>query len=457
MEKTIRVKLKPEYQNKLFTQLLNQYGIQYLMKRFRVTHSVIYHYQNNLVGSISSDRLDLILHMLQPPLKEVLNNVISLYDGQAVIDENLLRGRDARRKCLLKLREEIPIVRSLFSLETINFEKWFFSYIQLSFRGIRTYELMSIDEDKFSMRCFSYSKSVKKEFIHIFPRFISVDEYFQYFFGLWVGDRIGSGRFGVVNKNRTLNFETASYLKKIYQEPIFDLHVHKDVPIPQLDFPIDSIYIQNTDHQIKGWAVWVYSPNGTLFRFFDYLTQDLDVVLSLLPQREIFFAGLFDAEGNVNIQNHCLKWACMDSTKIPIYEKYLKEWDLFDRYDGCCLITRNILAFDKFIFPYIKHSQKRKDFDFMLFRNNLLPLCFKKVLILVGKLEGSTQNELAKALNRDKIYAQLRILELHGYIEKRGYPYKVFLTIKGLKELESGGKDINNDHTNPLSSAAVNQ
>ena len=55
-----------------------------------------------------------------------------------------------------------------------------------------------------------------------------------------------------------------------------------------------------------------------------------------------------------------------------------------------------------------------------------------------------------------KIYGQLSVLEKHSFIEKKGYPYRIFLTQKGSKELGLGGKD-KNDNTSPLSLAAENQ
>ena len=130
---------------------------------------------------------------------------------------------------------------------------------------------------------------------------------------------------------------------------------------------------------------------------------------------------------------------------------------LFDRYDGACLVCKNVQLFDTLIFPHVKHSSKVRDFDFMMFRSEILNPRYFRILETLGSCNGSSQKKLAKALNREKIYGQLTVLENHGYIQKNGYPYRIFLTEKGLKELESGGKDKNNDNTNPLSSAAVSQ
>lgn len=440
MENNIRFVLKPEYQEEIFTQLLDQYDKRFLDGKLCLKYNTIYHYRNNRIRSISSSMFDQIIWLLQPKIKDLLNNIVTLHDYNLKVHQTLDEGRELRKKQIIQIKESIPLVSEIFSSTSIDFERWFVSYIKLSFSGVRIYEEIVVEGDKI-VACYSnYSKSVKKNFIQSFPRKIFVDEDFQYFFGLWVGDRIGKGRFGVVNKNKIINLETSRYLKKLHQEPIFDLHMHEKASYPELDFPIHKIYVQKST-PIKGSAVWVYSQNATLFTFFDYLAKDLDYILSLLPNKAIFFAGLFDAEGNVNLQDNCLKWACKDLKKVSIYEKHLRDLNLFKRYDGTCLICPDPVRFDALIFPYVKHLDKRKDFDFMLFRSEELPSRYYGILETIEKHQAMAQKNLAKALNRVKIYGVLGILEKHGYIITQGYPYKIFLTEKGFKELESGGKD----------------
>jgi repressor of nif and glnA expression len=46
--------------------------------------------------------------------------------------------------------------------------------------------------------------------------------------------------------------------------------------------------------------------------------------------------------------------------------------------------------------------------------------------------------DLAKRLKRVKVYSQLKFLEKYGYICKKDYPNKNYITMKGLKELQRG-------------------
>ncbi len=181
----------------------------------------------------------------------------------------------------------------------------------------------------------------------------------------------------------------------------------------------------------------------------------MDFILSILPNKEIFFAGLFDAEGNINLEDKCIKWACQDKKKVEVYKKHLSKENLFDRYDGSCLISINIKKFDKLIFPYIKHNQKKDDFNLLMKRKAKLNKRFKKMLRKISDMEGARTTEIAKALKRVKIYAQVRVLEELGYISKRDHPTRLYLTKKGQEELNIGGKD-KNDNKHPMFLAVGN-
>ena len=130
-------------------------------------------------------------------------------------------GRNTRKEQLKKFREDIPEISELIEKKNLNLEKWFNNYIKLINFGARQFKETKIEENKLKLRYTNYSNSKRKEFINYLPRRIKLDEDFQYFFGLWCGDRLGSGRFGVVNKNKTINFVTKNYLEKLYQKPEF--------------------------------------------------------------------------------------------------------------------------------------------------------------------------------------------------------------------------------------------
>jgi len=110
---------------------------------------------------------------------------------------------------------------------------------------------------------------------------------------------------------------------------------------------------------------------------------------------------------------------------------------LFDRYDGTCLICKDYKLFDKLVFPYLKQNNKINDFHLIMKREANLPLKFLNILKIVKKCNGQRITEISKALKRVKIYAQIGVLEDLGYVEKREYPKKVFITQKGLSLLWS--------------------
>jgi len=173
-----------------------------------------------------------------------------------------------------------------------------------------------------------------------------------------------------------------------------------------------------------------------MFSFFDYLYKNLNEVLNLLPNRYIFFAGLFDAEGNILLEDNCFRWSCLDEEKVKIYIKHLKELNLFNRYDGCNLVSYNKEIFTKEILPYLKHSAKINKSNLVCYKTGKLENRFLEILNLIKNNHGITNLELAKVLKRVKRYSQTRFLENLGYIKTMNYPKQLFITQKGLEEIQ---------------------
>ena len=100
----------------------------------------------------------------------------------------------------------------------------------------------------------------------------------------------------------------------------------------------------------------IHSNNGILSSFFYYLHFNLQQFLNAIKNKGPFFAGLFDAEGNVSLYNKSFRWACKNKELINLYSKQLKELNLYDSYDGNCLISHNKKEFYNIIFPYLKQK-----------------------------------------------------------------------------------------------------
>lgn len=345
-------------------------------------------------------------------------------------------GRQFRINQIKKWREEIPDIKNLTKNKEILLEDWFNKYIKLINFGTRQFKLIKKEGNKIKLVYTNYSNSKKMIFTNYLPVKIKIDNDFQYFFGLWCGDRLGSGRFGVANKNKEINFYTKYYLKKLYQKSEFVLVYNDGIEKPSLNYHIDKIYCNKSDTKIKGYCVHVGIKNRIMFSFFDYLYKNLDEVLNLIPNKYIFFAGLFDAEGNVFLEDSCFRWSCLDQEKVKIYIKYLKELNLFDRYDGSNLVTYNKESFAKEILPYLKHSSKINKTNLICYGKGRLENRFIKILELIKSNPGINNKDLTKVLKRVKRYAQTKFLENLGYVKTMNYPKQLFITDKGVEEIQ---------------------
>ena len=187
--------------------------------------------------------------------------------------------------------------------------------------------------------------------------------------------------------------------------------------------------------EFGGWVLSTHSNNGVFTSFFYYLQSFLDEFLESIENKYPFFAGLFDAEGNVSLYNKSLRWACKKDNLIKIYSQNLKELSLFNRYDGNCLISYNLNEFYEKIPPYLKHTDKISLIKFLCRGEGNLPKDFLIILKMLKMNPNSTQKEIAKGLKKNKVYSELRILKTFEYIKSEGYPNKFKLTDKGTKSI----------------------
>src|SRR3989338_6961666 len=95
--------------------------------------------------------------------KDFSKNILKVYNREDSVKQILRRGAEIRRNKIKLWKNEIPLVENIIK---------------------------------------------KKTFINYLPAEIPLDNDFQYFFGLWCGDRLGRGRFGIANKNKEINFYT---------------------------------------------------------------------------------------------------------------------------------------------------------------------------------------------------------------------------------------------------------
>ena len=435
----IRVVLKSEFQRELFLKLKKLHKRGELAKLLNISPSMLSHYKNYRVANISLNMLERITGILNINGKELNDNILKSYSFKESVLAIMKKGSEKRSQMLKDFRNEIPELSGIISDRHLNVEKWFLAYKKLIDFGVRQFSKTEINDNQLLLKYTDYSVGKRRiiEYNTILPRRIEIDNDFLYFFGLWLGDKAGGGRIGVVNKEPKINSETSELLQKYYQTPFFELYVDKNIGIPQT-IKVDKI----TKKGRTGWAIGVYSVNGIFKRFFEYLEANLDEFLHLIPDRGVVFAGLFDAEGNILLEDSCFRWACLDKVKIEIYKKHLLEMGLFRRFDGGNLVGYDFDKFKSLIFPYLRHPKKINACNLLFKKEGKLEERFMTILEFVQANPGKTNHEVAKALKRVKRSSQLKFLEYLGLINMTDYPKRMFITDKGLASLSQGGKDI---------------
>lgn len=255
---------------------------------------------------------------------------------------------------------------------------------------------------------------------------------------MWCGDNASGSRLGIINKNEKLIFTAEKYLKKIYQKPKFVLLKSSKLDAtPNLPMSIDEIW--EVKNMAGTWVILVFCVNGILKSFFDYLLKNLDEFLDMLPRRNIFFAGLFDAEGSVFFEDECFRWSCRNMKEVEIYRKYLNKFNLFGRYDGSNIVTNNKIKFSELILPYLRHEEKINRSRLICFDEGYIDDRFRNILRIIKNNEGITIMKLAKNLKKSKAYSQVGFLKKYKYIRTKDYPKRVYITMRGLKEIGGDG------------------
>ena len=425
------IKINSSFQKEMFTRVINKYGDSFKSsKALKLPASSIRAYKNLYFQSIPKRIIQNLLNLKIITSFELDKNTISYFNKEDQIRNCLDKGLESRKEHFRKLREKIPSLREILSSSGLDVLKWFESYqnfLNIPFRKLE----IRYEKEYFTLTYQNFDRTEVKEFSVKIPHFFKLDDEFIYFFGLWCGDRSGGKRFGICNKNPEVLRFTENFLRKHHQKIEKILIVSKGVKEPNI--PYDKKFVIDNDK--KGWVLSTHSNNGVLSSFFHYLQSHLDIFLSNIQKKEIFFAGLFDAEGNVSLYNKSFRWACKKDSLIKIYSKHLQDIGLFQRYDGDCLISYNLPRFYDKIFPYLKHGDKLNKTLFLCTGNGKLPTEHLEILNHLKKEPMKTAQEIAKALKKNKIYSELRLLTDFGFISSYGYPHKFEIASKGLKSL----------------------
>jgi len=421
MESTTMFELKPAFQKEVFKRVISKFGSSKKAEDcLKIPASSIRAYKNLYFKTISKKVIKRLIEIKILNEREVDKNIISKKEKSEIIRDSLDKGIIAIREIIKNKREKIPSINEIVRSGKIDFMKWFLEYKNLFGFGFKKL-IISEKKNLIIVEYSNFNKKEFKKFTKKLPKQYSIDEEFSYFFGLWCGDKSGGKRFGIINQDKEILDFSEKFLKKNYQNIERILYLGKKVKNPNINFD-KKVLIKGKGN---GWAVSVFSTNGILSSFFLYLLDNLDYLLDKHLNKNAFFAGLFDAEGNVSLYNKSLRFACKNEKLRGIYSSFLKKMDLYDRYDGNCLITYNKEDFFKKIFPYLKNKKKRNHILFLCKGDEKkIPNDFKKILNYLKKRPLSTQKEIAKALKKSNVYFELSLLRKFNFILAESYPLR---------------------------------
>lgn len=413
------IKLKSKFQYEIFQRVIKRYkGSINASKILKVNASTIRGYKNLYFNSVPKKLIRDLIKLKILSEKELETNLLSQFSNEDQIKNNLLGGREKRKKYFINLKEDIPLFSEVIKTDFLDVSLWFSKYKHLvnsNFRKIQINE----EINNFLISYSNFTRKGYKKFSVKLPKRIFLTEDFYYFFGLWCGDRTGGKRFGVCNKNQEILKFVAKYLKENYQNIERILIIKEGVSEPIIKY--DKKYVIKDSG--NGWVLSVHSNNGILASFFYYLQSNLNEFLDISKNKGAFFAGLFDAEGNVSLYNKSFRWACKNKELIKIYTKHLREIGLYDGYDGNCLITYNLKSFIELIVPYMRHKEKINNSNFLFLGKPPLPKGYNKVLEFIKNNPKKNAKEIAKALNKNKLYSELKLLSDFNFITHEDYPY----------------------------------
>ena len=421
------VELNKEFQKELFIKVIKKYkGSIKASRILKIPASSIRGYKNLYFNSVPLLVIQNIIDIGMTNNKEVKINTILNYIKEEKVKNIMLKGRRKINFRIARLKKNIPSLKEIKQEDYLNVSKWFEKYrylVDTPFRKINV-----LEKGDFILIMYSnYTKFGYKYFKVSIPKKIYLDSEFFYFFGLWCGDRTGGKRFGIANKNEKIINFTEYFLKK-YNQPVEKiLLITKGLKFPKIEYN-KSFEIENKN---KGWVLSVHTNNGIFATFFHYLQSQMENLFNSDLEKYAFLAGLFDAEGNVSLYNKSLRWACKNQKLIKIYTKLMKDIGVFHRYDGGCLISYNLKILYSKMFPFLKHSEKVNLFNFLFKGEGTMPKEYLDILRLVTNFPNKSAIEISKALKKNKVYSELKMLRNFKYIRAREHPNKYEVTSQG--------------------------
>ena len=125
----IRIVLTKDFQNRIFSELIDNLSAIELAQKLNTSRPMIYHYRNYRTDNISLEMLNKMMTLMNLSEEEVKKSIINVFKNQDAIKNCLDLGREFRINQLKNFKDEIPKLNEIIEDNYLNLEKWL-SYYQ---------------------------------------------------------------------------------------------------------------------------------------------------------------------------------------------------------------------------------------------------------------------------------------------------------------------------------------
>jgi len=412
------VLLRPEFRRKLFKTSVAEFGTQVkAAEKLGMARGTLVHYLHKAKFVDYSAALKAA--SLTGLKKELRENIVKFKSRKRSNNEVLRVGRQKRLNQLKKLRNpEIELKKILVGGKSL-IARWFKASNKVTLmRASPLISQINVTEKKDELVL--HYAVLKKTFKTIIPKHLVLDEDFAYFFGLWLGDKAGGGRFGITNQDEGILKKTLKVLKKKFLQKEVRLDVlmprkgeHK-IPLFLTSLPRKS-FIGKRNHKP---TFVVYSLNAPLKGFFEWLSRPTNLRGLYAGfnnlKKNAFLAGFFDAEGHVNPIDCNLKFCQKGKTLKKFLFEALQEFGA--RQDDSSIVVKDVGRIGRTMLPFL--NSRKKQGVAKLLAGDTTKQSYSLIALWLKRNPTSNRKKVAKAFNKKRLHYILPALIEAGYIKK---------------------------------------
>jgi len=468
----VRIELKQEFQKNLFENLLGIYDYEFgcvtkISKLLNISRQTIYAYRYGYIKSVPKRLLIKIQKILKLKEDTITKNTLNITSDKEIKNKGLIKGREFRKR---KIKNHFKINSSVLDMLRkdddgyyIDLLDWFketkwIDKLKICTGFVRILKNPEVTNNHIILYYTSYNKKSgrSEEYTTYLPRKLYFNKEFLYFLGFMYGDGLSSARVGIINKDLNLIREIARYLKDIFpnskiegQIYVYKKDIDKEKLCSEIKNYVDHITIYNNFKAAGEYVFAVSITNNFIKRILDNIFENMIELFNKLSlyEKGAFFAGFFDAEGNVNKLGKNLRFSQKSENKVEIIISLLNKEGYHTYYDGSniCIAYHkenrksDFNLFEKQILPFIKHIEKKKESSELL-SGYLVRDCYKPIVKIISKNPGIDNNGLFKITKRKRNQRQLTALTDANFVsrnrKKIDESFKYYVSEKGLKWIQ---------------------